>query len=59
MTTEQKTSVDIESQEMIEHESIGKCKKIGCCVITLILMFGVGIGMYTFVMLKNPLKLIK
>ena len=59
MASEQNTSVDIESQEMIEHESIAKCKKIGWCVITLIVMFGVCIGMYTFVMLKNPLNLIK
>ena len=62
--TETKTQTDVES----EHQIINTEKNINCqekhkimkfCVVAQILIFILLIGIYTFVMLKNPLNLIK
>ena len=64
MSTKTETKTDIESQEQITNTEkntncMEKHKKMIFCVVALILIFILFIGIYTFVMLKNPVKLIK
>ena len=64
MATKTETKTDIESQEQITNTEnntncVEKHKKMIFCVVSLILIFILFIGIYTFVMLKNPVKLIK
>lgn len=53
------TNIDIESQEIVNNNNISKCKKRLYCFVVLIIIFCLSIGFYAFVMLKNPLKLLK
>lgn len=59
MSTKEEIKIDIESQETTnESNNTSVCKMILFSLLSIILIFFLMIGIYTFVMMKNPMKLI-
>ena len=48
------TNRDIESQLITNHKCRGYMQNIGLCICSIIVIIGLAIGLYSFVMLKNP-----
>lgn len=59
MSAKEEIKIDIESQETTnESNNTSVCKMILFSLLIIILIFFLMIGIYTFVMMKNPMKLI-
>ncbi len=59
MSAKEEIKIDIESQETTnESNNTSVCKMILFSLLSIILIFFLMIGIYTFVMMKNPMKLI-